>query len=225
MVGLDLAKPELPVVAYNGEFKEITRRTLRRHQVLDFFSRLPPCKVGMGETCLGAHYWGRQLHEMGHEVRLVPTQDIESRVDDHKRGFFSDARAIASTLAEVSTLATRVRSAEQQEIHAVRQMHSQCMKDRTRLCNLTWSLLTDCGLNLPKGVAAMRRHVPNIIEDQQNGLSDQFRRVLSHRYGQLLELDAHLAYFDKELLTFSRKEKGSYEGSAASSNLDQLVFQ
>ena len=39
--------------------------------MLKFFSALPPCLVGM-EACASAHYWGRALIALGHDVRLMP---------------------------------------------------------------------------------------------------------------------------------------------------------
>ena len=36
------------------------RKQLRRAQILAFFSRLPPCLVGL-EACATAHYWAREL--------------------------------------------------------------------------------------------------------------------------------------------------------------------
>src|SRR5262249_52625277 len=32
-----------------------------------------PCLVGL-EACATAHYWGRELRALGHEVRLMPAQ-------------------------------------------------------------------------------------------------------------------------------------------------------
>jgi len=39
--------------------------------VLAFFKALPPCLVGI-EACGTAHYWAREIRELGHEVRLMP---------------------------------------------------------------------------------------------------------------------------------------------------------
>ena len=44
-IGLDLAKSVFHVVCYNGQFKEVKKRMLRRKQVLQFFTQLSPCLV------------------------------------------------------------------------------------------------------------------------------------------------------------------------------------
>jgi transposase len=44
---------------------------LRRGQAVEFFARQVPARVGI-EACGTAHYWGRELRALGHEVRLIP---------------------------------------------------------------------------------------------------------------------------------------------------------
>jgi transposase len=72
-IGLDLAKSVFQVHGVNAADEAVTRKRLRRGQVLTFFASLPPCLVGM-EACATAHYWARELRALGHEVRLMPPQ-------------------------------------------------------------------------------------------------------------------------------------------------------
>src|SRR6516164_9262931 len=72
-IGLDLAKYVFQVHGVDAEGATVLRKQLRRAQVLAFFSRLPPCLVGL-EACATAHYWARELRALGHEVRLMPAQ-------------------------------------------------------------------------------------------------------------------------------------------------------
>jgi transposase len=53
-VGLDLAKSVFQVHAVAAAGAVRVRRTLRRSQVLAFFRRLAPCRVGL-EACGSAH--------------------------------------------------------------------------------------------------------------------------------------------------------------------------
>lgn len=205
-VGLDLAKPNFPLVGFNNQFKEVKRRTLRRAQVLGFFDRLSPCRIGM-ELRAGAHYWGQQFSALGHEVMLIPEQSVIADLHNENKGFFNDARVLANALIRPNISCVPVKTVDQQEVHAVHRMHSQCIKDRAALSNLTWSLLTECGISLPKGVAAFRRHIPEILEDVDNGLSERFRRMLAHRYEQLLEQDKHLRFYTDELEILSAKQR------------------
>src|SRR5262249_46906879 len=45
--------------------------------------RLPPCLVGL-EACATAHYWARELHALGHEVRLMPAQYVKAYIKRNK---------------------------------------------------------------------------------------------------------------------------------------------
>src|SRR6516162_1928458 len=47
-----------------------------------FFKALSPCLVGI-EACGTAHYWAREVRELGHEVRLMPPSYVVPYV---KRG-------------------------------------------------------------------------------------------------------------------------------------------
>ena len=50
--------------------------------MLEFFSKLPPCLVGM-EACATSHQWARELKKLGHDVRLIPASYVKAYV---KRG-------------------------------------------------------------------------------------------------------------------------------------------
>ena len=70
-IGLDLAKRVFQVHGVDAAGGVVVRRSLRRSQVVSYFSRLAPCVIGM-EACATAHHWGRVLSELGHTVGLIP---------------------------------------------------------------------------------------------------------------------------------------------------------
>src|SRR6516165_675357 len=82
-IGLDLAKHVFQVHGVDAEGATVLRKQLRRAQVLAFFSRLPPCLVGL-EACATAHYWARELRALGHEVRLMPAQYVKAYIKRNK---------------------------------------------------------------------------------------------------------------------------------------------
>src|SRR5680860_111714 len=85
-VGLDLAKNVFQVHGADGAGRAVLRKKLRRTQVLAFFSQLPRCVVAM-EACGGAHFWGREIGKLGHEVRLIPPAYVKPFVKRQKMGW------------------------------------------------------------------------------------------------------------------------------------------
>jgi transposase len=68
---LDIAKRVFQLHGVDAAGNAVLRRKLQRSEVLAFFKALPPCLVGI-EACGTAHYWAREIREVGHEVRLMP---------------------------------------------------------------------------------------------------------------------------------------------------------
>src|SRR5262249_6932739 len=95
-IGLDLAKHVFQVHGVDAEGATVLRKQLRRAQFLAFFSRLPPCLVGL-EACATGHYWARELRALGHEVRLMPAQYVKAYIKRNKHDA-ADAEAICEAV-------------------------------------------------------------------------------------------------------------------------------
>ena len=90
--GLDLAKMVMQLHWVDMETAEIHRKQLRRQALLESFANRQPGLVAM-EACGSAHYWGRELRKLGHEVRLVAAQFVRPFVKANKNDA-ADAAAI-----------------------------------------------------------------------------------------------------------------------------------
>jgi transposase len=75
-IGLDLAKSVFQVHAIAETGEVLVRRTLRRSQVLAFFARLAPCRVGL-EACGSAHAWARAIAALGQRVKMMPPASVK----------------------------------------------------------------------------------------------------------------------------------------------------
>ena len=56
-IGLDIAKNSFSVHGFDCEGRTVLTRDLKRGQVLAFFEKRPPCRVGL-EACASAHFGG-----------------------------------------------------------------------------------------------------------------------------------------------------------------------
>ena len=204
-IGLDLAKHVFHVVGCDRHGKMVKRKVLRRGQVRAYFANVPACVVGM-EGCASAHYWARELRGLGHEVRLVPAQHVRAYVRGNKNDY-NDARAIAEAARRPDMRFVRVKTLGQQDVQALYRMRAQRVRERTALCNQIRGLLGEYGIVVAQGVGTLRRRVPEVLEDAENGLSDLFRSLLGRCYEQLCELDGHIEFYTRALHAHARGDE------------------
>jgi transposase len=204
-IGLDLAKNVFHVVCCDEHGKVVSKKTLRRSQVLRYFANLAPCLVGM-EACASAHHWARALGALGHQVKLIPPQYVKPYVRGNKNDY-NDALAIAEAVIRPEMRFVSVKTPVQQDIQAVHRVREKRLQERTALCNQLRGLLAEYGLSLPKGVNILRRSLPELLEDGENGLSDLFRRLLAQSYQQLQELDGYIDFYTQEMKRQSQQDE------------------
>lgn len=202
-IGLDLAKSIFHVVCCDKNGKIVRKKMLKRSQMLTFFANYQVCLVGM-EACAGAHYWGQTLNNLGHKVKLIPPQYVKPYVQGNKNDY-NDALAIAEAVVRPQMRFVSIKTPEQQDIQALHRLRERRVGDRTALCNQLRGLLSEYGLIFPRGISVMRRRIPELLEDSENGLSDLFRRLLAQGYQQLQELDEHIDSYTQEVMRYSRQ--------------------
>jgi transposase len=132
-IGLDLAKSVFQVHGVSETGGEVTRKRVRRSQMLTFFAGLPPCLVGM-EACATAHYWARELRALGHEVRLMPPQYVKAYLKRNKNDA-ADAEAIYEAVKRPSMRFVPVKTKEQQSALLMHRGWELLVRQRTMLAN------------------------------------------------------------------------------------------
>lgn len=205
-IGLDLAKSVFHAVLFDERNQEVGKKTLKRHQVAAYFAQRPRCVIAM-EACSSAHYWGRVFQAMGHEVRLVPAQHVRAFVQGNKHDF-NDARAIVAAMGRSGMRYVAVKTAEQQDCQALTRLRQGCLDEHTALVNRLRGLLGEYGLVVPKGPKALREAIPDLLEDADNGLSGDFRRLLALEYERWRELQTHLDAYTRQLKEKAHEDEG-----------------
>jgi len=76
IIGLDIAKSVFQVHGEDAEGRVVIQKRLGRKGMTAFFVKLSPCLVAL-EACGTAHYWGRTLRSLGHDVRLIPAAYVK----------------------------------------------------------------------------------------------------------------------------------------------------
>ena len=196
-VGLDIAKQVFQVHGVNEHGVIKARKMLQRAKVLAYFAQLPPCLIGI-EACGGAHYWARELTKLGHTVKLMATQYVGAY---RKRGKndANDAEAICEAAGRPNMRFVAIKSEEQQAVLMVHRARALTMANRTAQVNQIRGLLGEFGIVVPKGVARLRRELPGILEDAENGLPDLAREVLCGLLEQMHEFDARIRAYDQQI--------------------------
>ncbi|MFK4492363.1 transposase [Bradyrhizobium sp. USDA 336] len=157
-IGLDLAKYVFQAHGANATGKVVFRKQLRRNKMLAFFAEQPPCLVAM-EACSGAHYWAREIGELGHEVRLIPPAYVKPFVKRQKNDM-ADAEAICEADQRPTMRFVPVKSEEQQASAVVFRTRDLLIRQRTQMINALRGHLGEYGLIVPKGTA----HVTQLVE-------------------------------------------------------------
>jgi len=204
-IGIDLAKNSFSVYGVNAKGKPVLQRTLTRSGVVRFFANLPTCLVGM-EACASSEYWARTIESLGHEVRRIHPRYVKAFLLGAKNDA-NDAAAICEAVQRPNMRFVPHKSPEQMDIQATHRIRQGFVRSRTALVNQARGLLGEYGLIIPQGIRHVRTHLPALIADENNGLSDLMRRNLTSLYEALCFLDRQIAEQETILKTFARESE------------------
>jgi len=197
VVGIDLAKTTFHLHGVDAHGIVVMRKKLSRSKLMAFMANLPPCLAGM-EACGGAHDWARKFREMGHDVRLMSPQFVKPYVKSNKNDMV-DAEAICEAAGRPNMRFVPIKGIEQQDIQSLHRAREQAVKNRTAQSNQIRGLLMEYGIVLGKGVARLRKALPEVLEDADNSLSDMFRELLCGLADELRRLDERIAAYDMQI--------------------------
>lgn len=195
-VGLDLAKNVFQAHGADASGRVALRKKLRRDQVLAFFSQLPRCVVAM-EACGGAHFWGRELARLSHEVRLIPPAYVKPFVKRQKSDA-AGAEAICEAAQRPTMRFVPVKSEEVQGAAMVFRVRELLIRQRTQAINALLGHLTEFGLVVPQGAANAARLIA-FVEDPDSGLPGEAMATLKVLVGALTHLEDEIGKLDVEI--------------------------
>jgi len=197
VIAVDIAKQIFQAHTVNAQTGEIVRTKLRRKQVLEHFARLSPVTIAM-EACGSAHWWARQLMDLGHQVTLLPPRLIRAFVLRNKTDA-ADAQAIWTAAQQPGIKPVAVKTPTQQATLALHRIRAQLMKMRTMQSNAIRGLLYEFGEVLPEGFRAMRKELPARWAALEKQLPGALLDTLREQWSCVLELENQIAVIDRRL--------------------------
>jgi transposase len=193
-IGIDLAKDVFGMHGVNERGKALIHRRVTRQELLGLLAKLEPCLVGM-EACGSAHYWAREIEQLGHTVKLMSPQFVKPYRKGNKNDP-NDAEAICEAVTRPSMRFVPIKSAAQQDIQALHRVREQLLKARTALVNQVRGLLGEHGIVAPRGIAHLRRLLSELLA------APEVHR-LSARLGEtLVEIAERLRFFDQRIRAY-----------------------
>jgi transposase len=206
-VGVDLAKNVFQVHGVDrAERPAWCKRLKRSTWVAEVERHLEPGgTIGM-EACGSAHYWARVLQSKGYVVRLIAPQFVKPYVKTNKHDA-ADAEAICEAMSRPSMRFVGVKTVDQQDLQAVHRVRQALIRERTAKGNQIRGLMYERGIVAPPEMSALRRAVPEWLEDAENALTSRFRTLLAGLYDDLRRLDERVHELDQELLAIAREHE------------------
>ncbi len=204
IIGIDLAKRSFQVHGAKADGSVAYRRTLSRGKLLGFLAGQAPCTVAM-EACASAHYWGREIGALGHEVRLVPPIYVKPFVKRHKNDA-ADAEAITEAARRPTMHFVAVKSEAQQAQGMLFHTRDLLVRQRTQTINALRGHLAEYGVVAPQGRARIIQ-LAGVLEDGDSGLPEAVVELGRLLLGQIDELDAKIDGLDREIRTSAREHE------------------
>ena len=204
-MGIDLGKNDFHVCAMDRRGRVLMTKQFTRRGLEKFVRAQQPCLVGM-EACGGAHHWARMLRALGHDARLMSAQFVRAYVKSNKNDW-RDAEAICEAVGRPTMRYVPVKTVEQQSVQHLHRARSRAVSERTALANQIRGFLFEYGLVVRQGIRALRRRVPEILEDAENGLALSMRELLVRECEELVHLDERVKEFDAQLDALARDDQ------------------
>jgi len=203
MIGLDLAKSTFQAHGALADGSVAFRQKLRRGQVLAFLARQPRCTVAM-EACGTAHFWGRSIQELGHEVRLVPPVYVKPFARRQKNDA-ADAQAIAEAASRPTMRFVAVKSVGQQARGMAFRTRNLLVRQRTQTINMLRGQLAEFGVVAPQGAANIER-LRTVVDDPDASLPAAVIELARTLFEQIDAMTARIDAIEREMKRAARQQ-------------------
>jgi transposase len=199
-IGLDIAKSVFQVHGEDSG-RIVLQKRLRRSQVVDFFAKLPPSRIGI-EACGSSHHWARTLRDLGHDVRLIPAAYVKPFVRRNKTDA-RDAAAICAALSRPDMRFVTIKNVEQQAARGIERSRDLLVKQHTQLMNSVRSQLAEFGIIAIQGRRGFLA-LQQLIAAGDPSVPPMMLSALRLLTGQIEQLGKSIAKLEKQIISTAR---------------------
>ena len=204
-VGLDIAKHVFQAHGIAADGEVMFRRKLRRNDVAAFFAGLPACLVGI-EACATAHFWARQLIDLGHQVKLIPAAYVKPYVKRQKNDA-ADAEAICEAVTRPTMRFVPVKTEEQQSVLMLHRVRELLIRQRTMLVNALRGHLAELGLVAQLGASGVDMLIALVEDEDHDMIPAGARTALLPIAQQLRDAGLQIGEMDQQILAWHRSNE------------------
>jgi len=207
-IGLDIAKNVFQVHGVDAAGRIVARRSLRRVEVIRFFSGLRPCLVGM-EACGTSHHWAREIEALGHRVRLLPAAHVKPYVKRGRKNDAADAAAICEAVGRPHMQFVPVKSVAQQSVVVLHRTRDLLVRQRTMLINAMRSQLGEFGLVVGQGKGNFAKLVARLDGEGDEALPELVLPALRLMARQIADANEKIEALEKTIVAQHRSNEAS----------------
>jgi transposase len=166
VIGIDLAKQVFQLHGARSDGSVVFRKKLSRAELMPFLADHPRCIVAM-EACATAHGWGRDIGQLGHDVRLIPPQYVKPFVKRQKNDK-ADAEAITEAAARPTMQFVEIKTEDQQARAMLFRSRQMLISQRTQTINALRGHLAEYGVVAPKSKAGLNKLLALVSDEESN---------------------------------------------------------
>ena len=204
-IGMDTSKNLFQLHGVDASERPVLRRKLRRNDLLAFFAKQPSTLIGM-EACGAAHYWARELGELGHKVMLIAPQHVKAYVKRNKNDG-RDAEALCEAMSRPTMQFVPVKTEEQQAALMLIGVRQQLMTRRTQLSNAIRGYAAEFGLITAKGLVKVEPLLRQVAQDES--LPALAREIFALQGRDYTRLQVELKAVEARLMAWHRANPDS----------------
>ncbi len=203
IIGIDIAKYVFQLHGADESGAIVFRKKLTRAKLLPFLAQQPPCVIAL-EACGGAHFWGREIARLGHQLRLIPPSYVKPFVKRQKNDA-ADAEAICEAAQRPTMRFVAVKSEAAQASALVFRARDLLVRQRTQIVNASRGHVTEFGWVIPKGIGHVTRLL-ELVEDEGSPLPDAGQATLRTLITCFKDLDQQIEHLDQGIARRAKED-------------------